>query len=322
MKLSNKEKVILAVFLAIVIMVAGAFLLVVPEYQKIDGNRSSLDASKAQRDQLYNTLTRESTIDKELEDAAKDAEEFANYFYDDMTTYEADAMFREIIANAVNKDNGNLELKTDSLSIGEFTTSTLELSAFIPAYVTYPLKDYSGYQEPSGIDWSAYNLNYDADGNIIEDEAYAAVAEQLAKDLLKELMRLGLLAQNQTIGSITADFELTCTRQQYLDFLDYVHGLERATYISGARINYTKTNTGETAETNMQPTYDEEGNVILPQEREPNFEELRVRDDDEATYSVNMTLFCVTELQTEEEDSGAAAEAATEPAAENPEQAA
>lgn len=37
MKLSNKEKVILAVFLAIVIMAVGAFMLVVPEYQKISG---------------------------------------------------------------------------------------------------------------------------------------------------------------------------------------------------------------------------------------------------------------------------------------------
>ena len=102
------------------------------------------------------------------------------------------------------------------------------------------------------------------------------VAEQLANDLLKDLKRLGLLSQNQTLGSITADFELTCSRRQYLDFLDYVHGLERATYIS-------------------------------------------VNDDDENTYSINMTLYCVTELQTEETETGAAA---TEPTGENPEQAA
>lgn len=318
MKLSNKEKVILAVFLAIVIMVAGAFLLVVPEYQKIAGNQSSLDAAKVQRDQLYNTLARESTIDQELTDAAKDAEKFANYFYDDMTTYEADGMFREIIANAVDADNNNLELKTDSLSISDFTTSTLTVSTFVPTFVTYPLKEYSGYEEDYGIDWSAYNLNYDSDGNIIQDEAYLEVAEQLANDLLKDLKRLGLLSQNQTLGSITADFELTCSRRQYLDFLDYVHGLERATYISSASINYTKA-AAAPDNTNAQPTYDEEGNIIPPAAVEVRPEDTVVNDDDENTYSINMTLYCVTELQTEETETGAAA---TEPTGENPEQAA
>lgn len=317
MKLSNKEKIILAVFLAIVILAAGAFLLVVPEYQKISGNKSSLEAKKTERDQLYSTLTREATIDKELEDAANDAEEFADYFYGDMTTYQADGVFREIIAGAVDKEGGNLELKTDSLQIGEFTTSTLSLSAFIPAYVTYPLKEYSGYQESSGaVDLSAYNLNYDADGNIIEDEAYMAAEESLTKDILKELKRLGLLAQNQTIGSITADFELTCTRAQYLDFLDYVHGLERATYISSARINYTKAAAVQETE-NVPPVLDEQGNPVaaVPPVREPNPDDTIVQDTDEDTYSINMTLYCVTELQTESEET-------TEPAAETTEQAA
>lgn len=316
MKLSNKEKVILAVFLAIVIMAAGAFLLVVPEYQKIEGNQSSLDASKAQRDQLYSTLTRESTIDKELEDAAKDAEEYATYFYDDMTTYEADALFREIIANAVNKDNQNLNIKTDSLEIEDYTTTNLTVSAFIEAYVTYPLKEYSGYKESYDVDWSAYGLNYDENGNVIEDDAYRAAAEDMAKNLLKELMKLGLLTKEQTIGSITAEFDLTCTRQQYLDFLDYVHGLERATYISAAKINYTKEVAQDENNNNPQYTVDENGNVVVipAEEHKITREETRVQEDDEATYNVEMTLFCVTALQTPEDDSNN--EAVTQPAEE------
>ena len=75
MKLSNKEKVILAVFLAIVIMAVGAFMLVVPEYQKISGNKASLEDARVRRDQLYNSLTRESTIDQELKDAMKAAKD-------------------------------------------------------------------------------------------------------------------------------------------------------------------------------------------------------------------------------------------------------
>lgn len=232
MKLSNKEKVILAVFLAIVIMAVGAFMLVVPEYQKISGNKASLEDARVRRDQLYNSLTRESTIDQELKDAMEAAKDYADYFYDDMTTYQADAMFREILQNG--------GIGTDSLRIGEFTTSTLSLSTFVETFVTYPLKEYSGYRDSQGVDLSQYDLNYDADGNVIEDEAFTAIYEELSAKLLKDLKRLQLSAENQTIGSITADFDVTCTRQQYLDFLDYVHNLERATYIHSAEINYTK----------------------------------------------------------------------------------
>lgn len=293
MKLSNKEKVILAVFLAIVIMAVGAFMLVVPEYQKISGNKASLEDARVRRDQLYNSLTRESTIDQELKDAMEAAKDYADYFYDDMTTYQADAMFREILQNG--------GIGTDSLRIGEFTTSTLSLSTFVETFVTYPLKEYSGYQDSYGVDWSQYDLNYDADGNIIEDEAFMAIYEELSAKLLKDLKRLQLSAENQTIGSVTADFDVTCTRQQYLDFLDYVHNLERATYIHSAEINYTKATASTERETpTLPPVTDENGNPVPIQSAAPNPEDTRVKDTDESTYSISMTLYCVKELQTEE----------------------
>lgn len=294
MKLSNKEKVILAVFLAIVIIAAGAFLIVVPEYQKIAGNRSSLDAVKAQRDQLYQTLSRESTIDDELETAAENAKTFANYFYDDMTTYEADAVFREILQNG--------GVKTDSLSIGPFTTSTLTVSEFVETFVTYPLKEYSGYKDDrgiSGIDFSGFPLQFDEDGNVVEtDELKEALGD--AMDVLKEYVNTMLSTTEQTLGSITANFEITCTRQQYLDFLDYVHTLEHATYISGANINFTNTGAVNNENNNAQPAFDENGNEI-PQQNNNTPEDTRVKDTDEFTYSINMTLYCAKALQTEVE---------------------
>lgn len=293
MKLSNKEKVILAVFLAIVIIAAGAFLIVVPEYQKIAGNRSSLDAVKAQRDQLYQTLSRESTIDDELETAAENAKTFANYFYDDMTTYEADAVFREILQNG--------GVKTDSLNIGPFTTSTLTVSEFVESFVTYPLKEYSGYKDDrgiSGVDFSGLPLQFDEDGNVVEtDELKEALGDAIG--VLKEYINMMLSTAEETLGSITANFEITCTRQQYLDFLDYVHTLEHATYISGANINFTNTGAVNNENNNAQPAFDENGNEIPQQNNIP--EDTRVKDTDEFTYSINMTLYCAKALQTEVE---------------------
>lgn len=293
MKLSNKEKVILAVFLAIVIIAAGAFLIVVPEYQKIAGNRSSLDAVKAQRDQLYQTLSRESTIDDELKTAAENAKTFANYFYDDMTTYEADAVFREILQNG--------GVKTDSLSIGPFTTSTLTVSEFVESFVTYPLKEYSGYKDDrgiSGVDFSGLPLQFDEDGNVVEtDELKEALGDAIG--VLKEYINMMLSTAEETLGSITANFEITCTRQQYLDFLDYVHTLEHATYISGANVNFTNTGAVNNENNNAQPVFDENGNEIPQQNNTP--EDTRVKDTDEFTYSINMTLYCAKALQTEVE---------------------
>lgn len=285
MKLSNKEKIILAVFLAIVIIVAGAFVLVVPEYNKIAGNQSSLDEAKNQREQLYQTLTRESTIDNELKAAADKAEKFANYFYDDMTTYEADAVFRQII-----EEGG---LKTDSLAISPFTTSTLTVSEYVQTFVSYPLKDYSGYVDDTGVDFSQYQLNYDDEGNIVIDESLQEAMPDIIKDIAKDYMNTLLSATEQTLGSISASFTINCTRAEYYDFVDYIHGLERATYISGASIPYTGTNTV----TENRTTVDAEGNEVT--ERVESETEGQLADDVETSYVINMTLYCAKELQTE-----------------------
>lgn len=285
MKLSNKEKIILAVFLAIVIIVAGAFVLVVPEYNKIEGNRNSLDAAKNDREQLYQTLTRESTIDNELKAAADKAKKFANYFYDDMTTYEADEVFRQIL-----EEGG---LKTDSLIISPFSTSTLSVTEYVETYVSYPLKEYSGYVDDTGIDFSQYQLNYDDEGNIVIDESLQESMPDIIKDITKDYMNTLLSAVDQTLGSISASFKIECTRAEYYEFVDYIHGLERATYINGASIPYTGTNTV----TQNRVTVDAEGNEVT--ERVESEEKGQLADDVVTTYDINMTLFCAKELQTE-----------------------
>lgn len=285
MKLSNKEKVILAVFLAIVIIVAGAFLIVVPEYNKIEGNRAALDSVKNQREQLYQTLTREATIDNELKAAADKADKFANYFYDDMTTYEADAMFRQIL------EEGGLETK--SLSISPFSTSTLTVTEYVQNFVSYPLKEYSGYADDTGIDFSQYQLNYDDEGNIVIDQALQEAMGNKIKDIAKDYMNTLLSATNQTLGSISASFTVDCTRAEYYDFVDYIHGLERATYISGASIPYT----GTTNVTQNRTTVDADGNEITV--RVETSEDGPIADDVVTSYNISMTLFCAKELQTE-----------------------
>lgn len=303
MKLSNKEKIILAVFLAIVIIVAGIFIIVLPEYNKISTNQSSLDAVKAQREQLYQTLTRENTIDAEIETAINNANVFSGYFYDDMTTYEADVLVRQIL-----KDNN---MSTNSLSVGEFTTSTLTVSEYVDTVVSYPLKEYSGYIPDTGIDFSQYQIEYDENGNMVIPEE---LKEQMA-DVLKEYMNALLTTQQQTLGSISVSMNITGTRGDFLKFLDNIAALERATYIPNVSVAYTGTSAAAPAQTQAPAAEGEEGEEGTEQTPAPAQGDGQLTNNDSISVSITMTFYCAKALQTE---------AVTEPEAEGtqPEEAA
>lgn len=282
MKLSNKEKIILAVFLAIVIIAAGIFLIVLPEYNKISTNQSALDSAKAQREQLFDTLKRETTIDNEIETAIKNANVFSGYFYDDMTTYEADVLVRQILA-----DNN---MTTSSLSIGDFTTSTLTVSEYVDTVVSYPLKDYSGYVADTGIDFSQYQIQYDENGDMVIPEE---LQDQVA-DILKEYMNILLSTQQQTLGSISVSMTVNGKRGDFLKFLDNVSALERATYIPSVSVAYTQASNTASAQT---PAGNEEGEEGA--EPTPAQGETKLTDDSQVSASITMTFYCAKALQTE-----------------------
>ena len=286
MKLSNKEKVILAVFLAIVIIAAGAFLIVLPEYNKIETNKSELESVKAQREQLFQTLTRETTIDDEIETAIKNANVFSGYFYDDMTTYEADVLVRQILS-----DNN---MKTNSLSIGDFTTSTLTVSQYVDTVVSYPLKDYSGFAANSGIDFSQYEIQYDEKGNMIIPEE---LQDQVA-GVLKEYMNTLLSTQQQTLGSISVSMTVTGTRKDFINFLDNVAAMEKATYIPSVSIAYTGTEIVPVG--NLQPAPEEgaEGTENMPVQTVTTGE-TTLNDSSNISVGITMTFYCAKALQTE-----------------------
>lgn len=293
MKLSNKEKIILAVFLAVVIIVAGIFVIILPEYNKIDGNQKALDAAKAQRQQLYDTLAREDTIDNEIETAIKNANVFSGYFYDDMTTYEADGIVRKILEET--------NMKTNSLSIGDFSTSTLTVSEYVETIVTYPLKEYSGFVPDTGLDFSQYSIQYDENGNII-------VPDEL-KDYLKEFINTVLTTQQQTLGSITVSFTVEGTRGDFLKFLNYVAELEQATYIPSVSIDYTGTASGDNNNNAAQTP--EEGNE--DEETPPADNGTKLTDNSPISANISMTLYCAKALQTEASTSTQTPVVTTEP---------
>lgn len=287
MKLSNKEKIILAVFLAIVIIAAGIFLIILPEYNKIESNQSALDAAKAQREQLFQTLTRETTIDSEIDTAIKNANVFSGYFYDDMTTYEADVLVRQILA-----DN---KMTAYSLSIGDFTTSTLTVSEYVDTVVSYPLKEYSGYMPDLGIDFSDYQIEYDENGNmVIPEELQSQMAE-----VLKEYMNILLSTQQQTLGSISVSMTVNGTRGDFLKFLDNVAAFEKATYIPSVSIAYTGASEAPVQQQPQTPAEGEDGAEAAEPAPTPAQGETELTDNSWVSVNITMTFYCAKALQTD-----------------------
>ena len=284
MKLSNKEKIILAVFLAVVILAVGFFLLVKPEYDKIDGNKSSLQAAEDQLQSMYQVLAREETIDGEIQAAYDKANKFAPYFYDDLTILDADELTRQILADS--------NMSTKSLSIGDFTTSTLTVSDYIDTIVTYPLKEYSGYIPDTGIDFSQFSLEYDEEGNIkIPDEL---------KDVMKDYLNTLLTTQSQTIGSISVSLTVEGTRGDFLKFLDYIAGLEKATYIPSVSISYTDNTAAQQPETPAVPAEGAEGEDQAQQQPANGNNETQIGENSQVSVGITITYYCVKPMQEEQ----------------------
>ena len=298
MKLSNKEKIILAVFLAIAILAAGFFLLVKPEYDRIETNKNSLKAAEDQLQSMYQVLAREETIDGEIQAAFDKANAFAPYFYDDLTILDADELTRQILKDA--------NMSTKGLSIGDFTTSTLTVSDYVDTIVTYPLKEYSGYIPDTGIDFSQFSIEYDEDGNInVPDEL---------KDVMKDYINALLTTQSQTIGSISVSLTIEGTRENFLKFLDYIAGLEKATYIPSVSISYTTGN--EAAQQPAAPANADENGTEGAEGAEqpaqqPANNETQVGANSEISMGITITYYCVKPLQ--EETTAAEEEPETQP---------
>ena len=298
MKLSSKEMIILAVFLSIVIMVAGTFLFILPEYEKIEPNKNTLQAAKNEKDQIYASLERENTIDQEIQDAIDQANTNSLYFYDDMTTHEADVIIRGIL-EATN-------MSTKYLTLDNFATTTLTVTDYIETVVTYPLKEYSGYV-PEVIDMSGLTVQYDEEGNLVIPEDF----QEKYEDALKEYMTLILSTQAQTVGAISAKFTVEGTRADFLNFLNYVANLEKATLIDSTTVAYTHTVTNTVG----SPVIGEDGEElpVISGGGNSSTTEVQVNDNTIISADVTMTLFCVAPMQPQEDT--AQAEAEPEPAA-------
>lgn len=262
MKLSKNEKVILVVFLAILVIVFGVIAFLVPEYGKIATNQSALDEAKKSRDEIYASLSREATIDKELSDAKKEADEHTKYFYDDkFTSYDIDVYTRKILSE------NNMEVI--KLSISPYTTYPLVLSDYFEIPVTYPIKDSADII--NGTDYTEYvwTPQFDAQGNLVKPESPDEYFTYLRD-------------HTQTVGVHDVTVTIKGKKSDYVKLLDFIKELPKATYVISAEIPYTGSETQTDAEGNITSVATE------------------LDDNSEIEKTITISFFCAETITIEE----------------------
>ncbi len=249
MNLSKIEKTFIIVLIVGIIIGVGIALFIVPANKEIKSAESKLTAIEKERDELYAELERETTIDKEIEDAQKGAEELEGGFYPDLTTYEA----VEITQAHLKK----FDLMTLGIEADLLTTHELELEYYTEKPVLYDLKTYS--QAARGNDPDALLEGQFKDGNkvytvtandistvsIADAETGAVVEIKDYTDAMVEahkeaLVRVAAANKNvQTVGLTAVTFDVKGEYGKYLEFIDYIFSLDRATYMPEVEIPMT-----------------------------------------------------------------------------------
>ena len=270
MKLNKVEKVIIVVIVIGLILGLGIWFFVVPSYQSIGSAQKTYDNNVKERDALYERLARLDTIDADIDAQMDTAKEYEKFFYPDMTNYE---VIEATLAYLRSKD-----LETHGITASGMGTRAFSLSYFAPSELSYPLKEYSraarAYLDSSDEEevlvsgqfkegGKVYTINVnsvadvsitDSEGNVVEPKNYS---DNMLKWYKAALCRyVAGSGFGETVGAITASFTINCTNDQYMDFIDYIYSLERATTVPSVIIPMT-------IEPDPEALYvDESGNIV------------------------------------------------------------
>lgn len=263
MKLSKNEKVILVVFLAVLVIVFGVIAFLMPEYGKIAANQTALDDAKKNRDEIYTSLSREATIDTELANAKAEADEHTKFFYDDkFTDYGIDVFAREII--------NEHDLEIMEFIIAPYTTYPLVLSDYFDIPVTYPIKDSADIINGTDYTEVIWTPQYDENGKLVKPEN-------------PEEYFTYLRDKTQTVGVHDITVTIKGKKSDYIELLDFIKELPRATYVMAAEIPYS----------GVEDIADAEGNVTSIT--------TELTNDSEIEKTITISFFCAETIEAEKE---------------------
>ena len=135
LSLSKNEQIVVCVLIFIVIAVAGVFLFILPEYNKIGPNRATLAEKRAEVEQLSEEFSLEkfTAIEQSIIRAYEDGRDASNAFYEtEFVHFEADRLIQGILRD--------MNLITDNIEVSALTTHGLTASIFRTTDIVYDIK--------------------------------------------------------------------------------------------------------------------------------------------------------------------------------------
>ena len=306
MKLNKIEKIIVAVILLGVILVGGAFMFVVPTFDKMKSADKKIETYKTEKENLDAQLQRLSTIDSEITEKKNDAVKFEGTFYPDLTTYETSEL-----AMALMKECG---LNAYAISLVDLSTYDLNLEYYEPVDVEYDLKTFGQSAKNAGTDAEEevlsegqfkdgnkiYNISVgsmldititDADGQVVEPSRYSETMKKVYKAAVCKYAQDN--KTKQTVACTQATYEVTGKFSDYMKFVDYIYSLPKATNI--AKVTIPMTVNIKKDKDKDQPTYyvGEDGSVTTGDEAAKAEQQVIVEPDTEVTESITLTFYSV-----------------------------
>ncbi|MDE6004122.1 MAG: hypothetical protein K2G88_01895 [Oscillospiraceae bacterium] len=241
-EMSYRDKMILVIITAIIILAAGFFGLIRPKYNALVSDRDTCEATRIEWEGIEEKLNQIPVLQKAIKEEADSAEKVAELFVNEAFEPVNDT-FDNLKANYILDQYIQPVIDESELEVSSFTINGIEVKNL----------DYYCY-EPDVLTYSLLE-SADITGN------YA----QQVSDLLKQS---NYLKEKETaeVMANTIDLNVKGTRDNLMLFLDKIIEDENAVRVTSVFITDYKFGAGQTRIENVETT-DEEGNVtVTPRE--------------------------------------------------------
>jgi len=267
--LSKNEQIAFYIVIFVVIVLAGLFIFMLPEAQKIEPNKEALNAKQAEYDSLESELgkARRDELERNIIAAYEDGKGASEFFFnEDFTDYEADQFIRELLSNVPELGGGaalGLDEKLTNLFVSRNSKQGLSIIPFLQEDETYDIAEMAkiqGVVVTSGDAAAAGNTGAATGGEVVAEAPNAPTdpnemnAEQLARylkgntrrgaiDFFEEnrksmapnitaAMKEYLATDFETVGLQTVSFKMDMTEEEAFALSMYLHEYETAIYVN------------------------------------------------------------------------------------------
>lgn len=306
MKLNKIEKIIVVVIVVGLILGIGIFMFVKPSYEQIDKERKTLTNYQQELSALQEKLARLNTIDADIQEQKNLTKDTELKFYPELTTYEVSEIAMAYLAAA--------NLEAHQISVSTNSTNTLSLSYFTPSSISYEIKTLAAtakndpdaetevLEEGQFKDGGkTYTISvssvtdvhiYDEAGDEVDVNRYTETMKKIYKAAVCKAMASQHVSQ--ITASATAQYHVKGTYKDYIDFIDHIYSLERATTVPQVIIPMT-----------MSPEIDEDvdeddivgtneaGMAVTRRQVESSDAEVDVEDDTIIEQDITLIFLCI-----------------------------